>query len=664
MSSTCLTPDAIKEIQNTLAVDNMSMQTLSNLDSSERTKYFSKILGADLGLKINEKFEQNMLKKQKDSLTKWLNNQSQLSATKRNDLMKKISRMDKIIVPKNSKPFLADIAKKRLGFSISQEDALILLDVSRNAIKKREEFFKKYPNYSSFTLEEYKKFQKDDTQLKDAQELGAVNLAYQTTYELIRLKYTDPSVKEAFEKGTKEGVLAVAKLVPSILKSLNASIDLSFARQLTKAFFFAPAAAFKAEWSGIKTVVESLKGKKQLSGLIELYSRPNFLNGNYLHFGVDIGIQEEAFPTSVLQNIPGLGSLFRASEETFNVAIQHARANLFDILWDKSNHSNYLMTGAGDFINSLTGRGTIITPKDPEWAKWENILLFSPRLLSSNIEILTNVITKMPSMMRWGNATKQGDWIKHKQFLASVQFFLGEAIIAILANALFGDDESDDGVEFDPRSSDFMKIKVGNTTYDITGGTAAVAVLFARFATMSRVSNTGKTEKIQGAGQLVEQFLSGKFSPLVRTAIDVNDVIGWGDGKDFAGQPMTIKKLFTGRAPISIQNAFDEEYKSEKDRYVATLADFFGIGTTTYERPNSRFYTQDTPTRRITSNTSWSKVDEETKQKAEKEFKQKYESRAKAWLDINKTASEERKTEKFKEIRRDVMESLKEKYLK
>lgn len=662
MSSTCLTPDAIKEIQDTLAVDNMSMQTLSNLDSSERTKYFSKILGADLGLKINEKFEQNMLKKQKDSLTKWLNKQSQLSATKRNDLMKKISRMDKIIVPKNSKPFLADLAKRKLGFTISQEDASVLLDASRNAIKKREEFFKKYPNYSSFTLKERKKFQEDDTQLKDAQEVGAVNLAYKITYELIRLKYTDPSIKEAFGKGIKEGTLAIAKLVPSILKSLNASMDLSSPRQLTKAFFFAPAATLKAEWSGLKTIVESLKGEKQLSGLIELYSRPNFLNGNYLHFGVDVGIQEEAFPTSVLQNIPVLGSLFRASEETFNVAIQLARANLFDILWDKSNHSNYLMTGAGDFINSLTGRGKLLT--DENFSKWVNILLFSPRLLASNIEILTNVITKMPSMMRWGNATKQGDWIKHKQFLASVQFFLGEAIIAILANALFGDDESDDGVEFDPRSSDFMKIKVGNTTYDITGGTAAVAVLFARSATMSRVSNTGKIEKIQGAGQLVEQFLSGKFSPLIRTAIDLNDLIGWGDGKDFAGQPMTVKKFFTGRLPISIQNAFDEEYKSEKHRYVATLVDFFGIGTTTYDRPNSRFYTQDTPTRRITSNTSWSKVDEETKQKAEKEFKQKYESRAKAWLDINRTASEERKTEKFKEIRRDVMESLKEKYLK
>ena len=57
-----------------------------------------------------------MLKKQKDSLTKWLNNQSQLSAAKRNDLMKKISRMDKIIVPKNSKPFLADLAKKETWF--------------------------------------------------------------------------------------------------------------------------------------------------------------------------------------------------------------------------------------------------------------------------------------------------------------------------------------------------------------------------------------------------------------------------------------------------------------------------------------------------------------------------------------------------------------------
>jgi hypothetical protein len=664
MSSTCLTPDAIKDIQDTLAKDNISMQTLSNMDTKTRTDYFAKILGADLGMRVNEKFEQNMLKKQKDSLTKWLNKQSQLSEPRRKDLMKKIEHMDKIIVPKNSKPFLADLAKKKLGFSISHEDASILLDASRKLIEKREAFLKKYPEYSNFYIKDRAEFMKDDSKLRDAQEIGALNLGYQIIYELIRLKYTDPSVKAAFQEGTKEGVVALAKLVPSILKSLNASIDLSAPRQLTKAFFFDPASIFKAEWAGLKTIIESLKGNKQLSGLIELYSRPNFINGNYLHFGVDVGIQEEAFPTSILQKIPGLGALFRASEETFNVAIQHARANLFDVLWDKSGHSNYLMSGAGELINVLTGRGTIVTPKDPEWAKWQNILLFSPRLLSSNIEIFTNVITKMPSMMRWGNATKQGDWIKHKQFMASIQFFLGEAIIAILANALLGDDESDDGVEFDPRSSDFMKIRAGNTTYDITGGAAAVAVLFARAATLNVKSGQGKIQNVQGAGQLVEQFLSGKFSPLVRTAIDANDTIGWGDGKDFAGEPMSIQKFFTNRAPISIQNAFDEGYKNDKDRVVATFADFFGIGTTTYERSNSRFYTQDTPTRRITSNAKWNDIDLETKQKVEKEFRQIYESRAKAWLDNNENATEDKKTAKFKEIRRTVMDSLKQKYLK
>ena len=66
MSSTCLTPDAIKDIQDTLAKDNISMQTLSNMDTKTRTDYFAKILGADLGMRVNEKFEQNMLKKQKD----------------------------------------------------------------------------------------------------------------------------------------------------------------------------------------------------------------------------------------------------------------------------------------------------------------------------------------------------------------------------------------------------------------------------------------------------------------------------------------------------------------------------------------------------------------------------------------------------------------------
>lgn len=663
MSSSCLTLEAINDIQAAIKDANLSMQTLSNMNSKTRAEFFGKILGDDLGSRINEKFEQNLLKIQKDSLTKWLNKQSQLSQPKRNDLMKKIERMDKVITPKNSKPFLADIAKKRLGFAISQEDASTLLDASRNAIKTRESFLKKYPEFTNLTLKEYKDFIQDNTKLRDKQEVGMANLAFELAYQVTRLKYTDPSVKEAFEQGTKEGLISVAKLIPGILKSLNASMDVSFARQLTKAFFYDPASAFKAEWQGLKSLADSIKGVKQLPAMIELYSRPNFINGNYNHFGVDVGIQEEAFPTSILQDIPGLGSLFRASEETFNVAIQHARANLFDSLWDMSNHSNYLMKDVGGFINSLTGRGKLLT--DENFAKWVNILLFSPRLLSSNVEMLTNVITKMPAMMRWGKATKQGDWVKHRQFIASVKFFLGEALLAILAQAMFGDDESGDGVQFDPRSSDFMKIRSGNTTFDITGGVGAVAVLLARSTMFQRMTGEGKIADVSSPAELFEQFISGKFSPLLRTAIDANDVFGWGDGKDFVGEPMTIEKFFTNRLPISLQNMFlEENYKSDKDAIVASMADFFGIGTTTYPRSNPNLYTQDTPTRRITSNKLWSKFDTAEKSKIDQEFKDKYETRAKTWLDRNESASEEVKTENFKRIRQQIYDEMKLKYLK
>ena len=101
------------------------------------------------------------------------------------------------------------------------------------------------------------------------------------------------------------------------------------------------------------------------------------------------------------------------------------------------------------------------------------------------------------------------------RFMASTSLIIGMA--ALYYN---NDDDDKTSVELDPRSTDFGKIKLGNTRVDITGGMAVYYRTLAQVASGQKKSPiTGRTEKLnQGFGKttrkdVAEQFFANKLAP-------------------------------------------------------------------------------------------------------------------------------------------------------
>ena len=105
----------------------------------------------------------------------------------------------------------------------------------------------------------------------------------------------------------------------------------------------------------------------------------------------------------------------------------------------------------------------------------------------------------------------------------------------------FGDDEDKISVEYDPRSTDFGKIRIGDTRGDIWGGFQQYSRFFDQAIMIEKKSTvSGKIIPYggyAGTSRLQEglRFLRGKTSPLVSFGIDALD------GKYMFGIPFDLE---------------------------------------------------------------------------------------------------------------------------
>jgi hypothetical protein len=164
------------------------------------------------------------------------------------------------------------------------------------------------------------------------------------------------------------------------------------------------------------------------------------------------------------------------------------------------------------------------------------------------------------------------------------------AAIMMVANAM-----KPGSAEQDPRSSDFGKIKVGNTRFDYTGGTASLITLAARMISgATKSTSTGQvTTYGSGYGQTsrfdaVVDFLTGKTTPPARVIID------WMKGKDFEGQkPTAMSSLYNATVPISVKNLIKLKDDSSAEAVLGVLLDALGINTSTYTQKATDWNTVD-----------------------------------------------------------------------
>ena len=603
----CILKEDIKKLRNAIS-DKGGMSALRGMTAEQRIGFFADYVDMkghrESAEWLNREMEKRLFIPGQTQATKdWLKKLEK----KGRPIRQKQAIIDRIVAkkdvmnPRESRQYMESVAKQLMGFEIDRADAKAMFDLSASINELKKKLLAIVPDYDTYTAKQLNELSGDA--LKARTELGVKLVEFQRKYEEVSLKAQARAIENKGKAG-KAGEW-ILKLAGNI-KSLKASVDFSFLRQLQNTAYVNWGAFKNAMKSGYKAWLESEQGVDTM--LADLLTRPNALNGNYNAFGIEVGIKEEAFPESWLSEKIGSSklNLFRRSEAGFNIALQTARADLFDYMWEQTKGDIKLLKTqkVGEAINTITGRGKfpLLTSQDEKQNRIVNNLLFAPKWLASRIQTLTDLrhIGSIREM------TPQG--IRAR---AAVGNLIMMAVFANIVKAvLWATDDEDERTfyeflesAFDARSSDFGKIVIGSTRFDLTTGTAGLVTLITRAVRGSTIDLSG-VKRETTVKDVLGNFLSGKASPAVRVGKDILAHAKWAMGgerpKQFSGQPVewdsvgnVAKNIMEWVAPISITSIYETqrgaiftEELQGVDVWGATLgvvADFVGVSANTYE---------------------------------------------------------------------------------
>jgi len=421
----------------------------------------------------------------------------------------------------------------------------------------------------------------DVAKAKEAIANGGDRLAYGRA-RIIYDDYVGDLIAAANKRDLKEALkhpVETTVNLAGLTKSLVASLDNSaLLRQGWKTLFTHPGTWAKNSAKTFSDFVKAVGGKNAINEVrADIMSRPNSINGMYKKMGVDVfGIREEAFPTSLPGKIPVAGRLFKGSEAAYTGFQQRTRADLADKYLEIAQASGVDLTSKkelkaiGKLVNSLTSRGDLGRVGERASSVLNNVF-FSPRLLKSNIDVLT------------GHQFQSGvtPFVRKRAARNLLQIALGSAAALKLASEV-----TNGKVEWDPRSSNFGKVRIGDTRFDLSGGIASIATLGARVATASSKSSTTGEVKRLNTGEFGSQtsldtiynFFENKTSPALSV---VGDYL---KGETFQGEKPTLAttvKSLTLPLIIANYNEIKDDPRAA-DVLPSMIAESLGVSANTY----------------------------------------------------------------------------------
>jgi hypothetical protein len=306
--------------------------------------------------------------------------------------------------------------------------------------------------------------------------------------------------------------------------------------------------------------------------------------------------REEDFMAGWLDKVPGVGKLKTGFERGYTTGLNQLRLDWYEeglnvIKASGKGGDDALRAQWADYINNMTGRADLDAMikngfgSDADgimrgMAETAKKVAFAPRFAVSKInkhkvaaEILfsTNTPSGLRAMMVQDTVVK---WRRYERF------------------AKYATDNGYE-VETDPRSSDFLKFKRGDTRFDVLGGDAAIMVLAARIATgETKDTATGEVREAV-AEKIAQQYLAGKLNPLASLAYDrwiAQETFEGGDIND----PKVLAKAIGNRFwPLydqdvkdKIFNGYEEEgltlAESIENSVSTIVLGFVGAGVQTY----------------------------------------------------------------------------------
>lgn len=260
---------------------------------------------------------------------------------------------------------------------------------------------------------------------------------------------------------------------------------------------------------------------------------------------------EDPFIESALHKIPGVRPVIDASERHYNTFLNLQRMNAMDDFIKRYPKATLeeLKTYASH-INHATGRGDVDI-------KALNHIFYSPKFMVSRFQTTGDLVKAT-----WHTATGRGNAATKEILKDGIRFYSTRSAIltAGVASGAWT-------IETNPKSGDFLKIKIGKRVFDPWAG----QLQFARF-----MANLWKSDRNQ-ANEALGRFLGNKMAP--------NVTLGWElkTGKDFSGKKTTpLASLGRGITPLGVQ-AVLETWKETEGNIPLTagtgLAEFFGAGT-------------------------------------------------------------------------------------
>lgn len=284
-----------------------------------------------------------------------------------------------------------------------------------------------------------------------------------------------------------------------------------------------------------------------------------------------ISAREEPFLSSWAELIPGV----KWAERTFTTMSNQLRINVFDDIarnWESAGMSwsshpeEYTRLAA--FLNHATGRGTIparyakITPE-------LNATFFSPRFQISRPQVVYDAFVSLKNPA--ARKVIIGDTVK----------FVGTGTATLwLLSQIEGVE-----VELDPRSSDFGKVRYGDTRYDFWAGYSQIARLIAQAAAaQQKATGTDQLYNISPA-EVINRYVRTKLSPPAGLTWDVLT------GQTFLGEEMVFEETFIGKealkrtVPMVMQDIYDAIRFQGLDGAlpITSTTAFFGVSVGTWE---------------------------------------------------------------------------------
>jgi hypothetical protein len=397
---------------------------------------------------------------------------------------------------------------------------------------------------------------------------------------LLREVFGKDFVQAALDKRTLMGKIGheVASVL-NVPRAVMTSFDMSAPGR--QGFLLSTTPQF---WQNLAPMAKAWGSNKFYdAGMKEMQARPEWeaykrSDGAFTDVNGMLGPMEEAFATRLTNKLPVVARSARAHTfflnrlrlDTFRRLVEDAKkSGIADPLKDKA-----FMESATHYVNTATGRGRL-PGKLQRSAEALNTVFFSPRLLMSRAE------TFNPKYYASLSPVVRAAAIRNN-LSAAVAATTAASLAAMIPSVTVG---------LNPLEADFMKVKEGNTRFDLYAGHLQLIRAAAQLTDIGvsglrgEEPHSGNPKYPPTAWSITERFFENKTSPVASFVLTVAK----GVGRD--GKPVQWDKEVAARLiPLMVQDTYTAivEMGITPTSAAAAAAAFTGVGTQTYGSPVTR----------------------------------------------------------------------------